>query len=128
MDLSSFSGLFLRLYAFDAAIFEFLASTGTVATQGEDYIPEELKGLTTKEIMAKVQIWATELGCERFDGDNASDCLLCGDGGDLICCEFCSNVQHAACCQPPIEDVSTLDVWACLPCINDFAAAVKEAF
>lgn len=128
MVLSSFSGLFLRLYAFDAAIFEFLASTGTVAIQGEGSIPEELKGLTTKEIMAKVQMWATELGCERFDGDNAEECLLCGDGGDLICCEFCSNVQHAACCQPPIEDVSTLDVWACLPCINDFAAAVKEVF
>jgi hypothetical protein len=132
MDVSSFSGLFLRLYVFDAAISEYVASTGTAATRhGEEhYMPEELKGLTTKEIMVKVQTWAKEMNYARFDGENVEECLLCGDGGDLICCEFCSNVQHAACCQPPIEDEAALDIWACLPCMNDIAvlySATKEA-
>ena len=46
------------------------------------------------------------------DYENSSLCQLCWEGGDMICCDFCPNVMHAACCG--IDDPSSLgSMWSC---------------
>ena len=48
------------------------------------------------------------------DYENSSLCQLCWEGGDMICCDFCPNVMHAACCG--IDDPSSLgSMWSCPP-------------
>ena len=34
---------------------------------------------------------------ERCEDRHASACLVCGDGGDLLCCDACPNAVHPTC-------------------------------
>lgn len=39
---------------------------------------------------------------QSFQGIHNNDCHICGDGGDLLCCETCSTVYHPTCLiRPP---------------------------
>jgi len=42
-------------------------------------------------------------------------CRLCGDGGELLCCDSCPSSYHTYCCVPAIEDVPEGD-WHCPRC------------
>jgi hypothetical protein len=47
-------------------------------------------------------------------GEHVDHCLICDDGGDLICCESCPNAYHLECLQ-----LNTLDAdaeWYCPDC------------
>ncbi|XP_047329828.1 protein CHROMATIN REMODELING 4-like [Impatiens glandulifera] len=43
------------------------------------------------------------------------DCVVCDDGGDLLCCDICPNVYHLMCLNPPLEHVP-LGEWRCSNC------------
>jgi hypothetical protein len=49
--------------------------------------------------------------------ENYDDCGVCGDPGELLCCDGCPNVFHGACLDPPI-DTNNLpdDQWYCPRC------------
>mmetsp|Transcript_35461 Transcript_35461/g.105882 ORF Transcript_35461/g.105882 Transcript_35461/m.105882 type:complete len:130 (-) Transcript_35461:147-536(-) len=46
---------------------------------------------------------------------NADECGVCGDGGDLICCDRCTEAFHLCCLEPPLDAVPEGD-WHCLYC------------
>jgi len=117
-----YSALFLRLWALDAAISEYMVPVGAVP---EDLAPLVLRGIsTTEERMETVQEWANALSYARYDGEHNGECTFCKDGGDLLCCEYCRSTQHAACCFPQIADASALNIWICPMCTADLAVAV----
>ncbi|XP_047333264.1 protein CHROMATIN REMODELING 4-like isoform X2 [Impatiens glandulifera] len=43
------------------------------------------------------------------------DCVVCENGGDLLCCDICPNVYHLWCLTPPLEHVP-LGEWQCSNC------------
>ena len=42
-------------------------------------------------------------------------CAVCGDHGDLLCCDICSRAFHINCVYPPIRKVPKGD-WSCQVC------------
>jgi len=55
---------------------------------------------------------------------NESDyCLVCEDGGVLICCDDCSGTYHLKCLQPPLESIPE-ENWFCAACIKKKSAQV----
>ncbi|XP_078491510.1 uncharacterized protein LOC723799 [Ciona intestinalis] len=54
---------------------------------------------------------------------NHETCDACGEGGDLLCCDFCPAAFHLQCCNPPLdEDKVPHGEWACHRCVvtNNF--------
>ena len=47
---------------------------------------------------------------------NSDECVVCEDGGDLICCDDCSRAYHLGCCNPVLVDVPG-GRWACQYCL-----------
>ncbi|XP_047333263.1 uncharacterized protein LOC124936781 isoform X1 [Impatiens glandulifera] len=43
------------------------------------------------------------------------DCVVCDDGGELLCCDICPNVYHLWCLNPALEHVP-LGEWRCSNC------------
>ena len=48
----------------------------------------------------------TAIDDESADDDTNEDwCLVCRDGGDLLCCDFCPNAYHLQCHIPPLNEI-----------------------
>ena len=50
---------------------------------------------------------------------NADECVVCGRGGSLICCDSCPRSYHAACCTPPVnmkQLAASEEEWICSKC------------
>jgi hypothetical protein len=39
---------------------------------------------------------------QLFQGEHDDDCFICDNGGQLVCCDFCSKVFHKQCHIPPL--------------------------
>jgi hypothetical protein len=54
----------------------------------------------------------------KSEDSNDSDCFVCLDGGDLLCCDFCVKAFHETCLTPPLETLGGLpeEDWACPAC------------
>ncbi|NXK44553.1 AIRE regulator, partial [Chauna torquata] len=47
--------------------------------------------------------------------ENEDECAVCGDGGELICCDGCPRAFHLACLVPPLPRVPS-GTWQCGSC------------
>ncbi|NXN29852.1 AIRE regulator, partial [Nycticryphes semicollaris] len=48
--------------------------------------------------------------------ENEDECAVCGDGGELICCDGCPRAFHLACLVPPLPSVPS-GMWQCSSCV-----------
>uniref|UniRef100_A0A8C2TZF7 Autoimmune regulator n=1 Tax=Coturnix japonica TaxID=93934 RepID=A0A8C2TZF7_COTJA len=48
--------------------------------------------------------------------DNEDECAVCGDGGELICCDGCPRAFHLPCLVPPLPRVPS-GTWQCSSCV-----------
>jgi hypothetical protein len=90
---------------------------------GEDVIKESMKHLNKVAIQDRMKTifqWAKRLSITCFDGEHNGSCVKCDDGGNLMCCEFCNQVQHSKCCSPPLAKIPDFD-WACDDCACDIS-------
>uniref|UniRef100_A0A7S2K1U8 PHD-type domain-containing protein n=2 Tax=Leptocylindrus danicus TaxID=163516 RepID=A0A7S2K1U8_9STRA len=71
-----------------------------------------------KDRMKAVSDIATKLFIRRFEGLSGDLCRACGSGGDLLCCEYCNQVQHMECCNPPLHSMPDYD-FICDDCVKD---------
>ncbi|KAJ7982065.1 protein CHROMATIN REMODELING 4 [Quillaja saponaria] len=46
------------------------------------------------------------------------ECVVCDEGGDLICCDTCPSTYHIQCLDPPVETVPEGN-WQCPNCLDD---------
>eukprot|EP01083_Nonionella_stella_P293457 998005_1 len=47
---------------------------------------------------------------------SSDDCVVCKDGGDLLCCDGCVNAYHLGCLNPPLKEVPQ-GKWFCPECV-----------
>ncbi|KAL3945283.1 MAG: hypothetical protein SGBAC_000631 [Bacillariaceae sp.] len=129
------SSLLLHVYVLDAAIAEYMCqklykvntgpSSSSMMLASQMPKPRKVRG-TTMERMKKYKALAKKQGYQMFEGANKSECCMCDDGGELLCCDLCDNVQHAACCEPRIDcNPKSLDTFICHVCINDIEDAME---
>ncbi|NWW52746.1 AIRE regulator, partial [Pedionomus torquatus] len=52
--------------------------------------------------------------------DNEDECAMCGDGGELICCDGCPRAFHLTCLVPPLPRVPS-GMWQCGSCVASMA-------
>ncbi|NWR78434.1 AIRE regulator, partial [Centropus unirufus] len=52
--------------------------------------------------------------------ENEDECAVCGDGGELICCDGCPRAFHLACLVPPLPHVPS-GMWRCASCVASTA-------
>ncbi|KAI6214790.1 hypothetical protein M3Y94_00309900 [Aphelenchoides besseyi] len=49
---------------------------------------------------------------------NMDSCLICKEGGFLLCCDTCPNSFHAYCLDPPLTELPPTDEdWSCVRCL-----------
>ncbi|CAJ1966773.1 unnamed protein product [Cylindrotheca closterium] len=129
------SSLLLHVYILDAAIAEYRCqklyskntgpSSNSILMAAQRPKPRKVTGTAT-ERMKKYMDLALKQGYELNKGANGSECCICDDGGNLLCCDLCPKVQHAACCEPRIEgNPNTLDTFICNVCINDIEESME---
>ncbi|NXJ76059.1 AIRE regulator, partial [Trogon melanurus] len=58
--------------------------------------------------------------------ENEDECAVCGDGGELICCDGCPRAFHLACLVPPLPRVPS-GTWRCGSCVASGAEQEREA-
>ena len=55
-----------------------------------------------------------------------SECAICGDGGEIFCCDFCSGAYHLACIRPEMTEEPPEDTqWFCQFCSVEDASATS---
>jgi hypothetical protein len=121
VETPTLSAFFLHLYVLDAAIAEFMSTAYLEESTGNRIVSGSFSGR-----MEKYLKMADKLGFKRFDGSHEELCCFCDDGGSLLCCDLCDNVQHHSCCDPPIENPDVLSTWICDSCINDINVRYKH--
>lgn len=126
LQIDSIERLYLYLYVLDAALCEY-ASVAMTSFENvpKAALPPEFKGSTYDEIVGQVFAYMKSHDIPTFQGINGEYCCVCSDGGELLCCELCSNVQHPDCVLPePLK--YTPDRFVCTCCIVDVAVLIRE--
>jgi len=111
------SSLYLHMYVLDAALSDIISKS--LQEQSPQQHTSDDKNLVQQRRMKTYWNRAMTLGYQPFVGGNQSYCYHCNEGGTLLCCDLCSNVQHHACCVPELSLDVKLDHWLCDSCIND---------
>lgn len=63
------------------------------------------------------------------EDSNEDHCHVCGDGGELLCCDRCPLSFHLACLDPPLsqEEFELLpDEWFCVKCRGRGSEGLRE--
>ncbi|NWS65612.1 AIRE regulator, partial [Crotophaga sulcirostris] len=77
---------------------------------------------------------ATHAGATQRGGDflpappgqeNEDECAVCGDGGELICCDGCPRAFHLTCLVPPLPRVPS-GMWRCVSCVASAAEPGRQ--
>ncbi|XP_029885302.1 autoimmune regulator-like [Aquila chrysaetos chrysaetos] len=99
-------------------------SAPTVPSQ--DPVPHQTMGSPASMSPATASVAA----CRRGGGsdpppappgqENEDECAVCGDGGELICCDGCPRAFHLACLVPPLPRVPS-GTWRCGSCVASMA-------
>ncbi|NXM06725.1 AIRE regulator, partial [Tyrannus savana] len=55
-----------------------------------------------------------------LQAENEDECAVCGDGGELICCDGCPRAFHLTCLVPPLPRVPS-GTWQCGSCVTSVA-------
>jgi len=86
---------------------------------------QKLDKMPVKDRYKLLETLATKFGLPPHDDEYAEECMNCGIGGDLLCCEYCKNVTHGHC----LGFTTNLDevAFACKECIIDIAK-LKDAW
>lgn len=92
-------------------------STTQSQTDDDDLMARHYKRYTFPERMRLITKRAAELGIDRREGDHDDECYVCAGEGDLLCCEFCTNVCHEQCTgyKGSFEEID----WVCNECERD---------
>eukprot|EP00970_Alexandrium_tamarense_P015021 scaffold4595_cov191-Alexandrium_tamarense.AAC.5 len=48
--------------------------------------------------------------------NNDDECYFCRDGGNLLCCDYCSKSFHLRCHKPPLNIEPAETIWKCCEC------------
>ncbi|XP_009885690.1 PREDICTED: autoimmune regulator-like, partial [Charadrius vociferus] len=83
--------------------------------QGKRKAPEEREGTRAAQPSPR---HATSPG--PLVKENEDECAVCGDGGELICCDGCPRAFHLACLVPPLPRVPS-GTWRCGSCVASTA-------
>lgn len=60
-------------------------------------------------------------GAARGPGANVDQCVVCGEGGRLLCCDGCPASYHAKCFDPPLSAQQLpKGAWYCPDCEDDY--------
>lgn len=127
MGESNLSALYLHIYVLDAALSDIISRSLKKKTNPHN----KSNGANDVQNQRAKQYWerAMAQGYKAFEGSNQDKCYHCSDGGHLLCCELCPNVQHHECCDPKLNIDVKLDHWICDSCINDLDTyEVEEEF
>jgi hypothetical protein len=143
------SSISLHLFVLDSAISEFMANYPQSGKTSESYphqrsrevdsspqkrsrgngnisgFLEELERLNFKERFKLLESLASKFGLPSHEGEYAEECMICDNGGELLCCEYCENVIHQECLgsTDELDDVP----FVCSECICDIAR-LKESY
>jgi len=148
MQSPTISSISVLLYVLDIAVSEYMATTKDDLTNQVEFTPtypidsadleeEEEEAETFSAFLKKIdkmpvkdryillETLATKFGLPPHDDEYAEECMECGIGGDLLCCEYCHNVTHSHC----VRFTSDLDevAFVCKECIIDIAK-LKDAW
>ena len=117
----SLSALYLHIYVLDAALSD-------IISRSLNETPAK-KSSGALEGQRMNQYWERSivLGYKAFQGKHSDDCYHCNEGGHLLCCDLCPNVQHHECCDPILTCEAKLEHWLCDSCVNDIDNFDEEA-
>ncbi|KAL7570033.1 hypothetical protein ACA910_017074 [Epithemia clementina (nom. ined.)] len=120
----SWSSFFMELSVLDLCISESIAVAASepIPILKGDHCPEALKGLSYDEKVLITLDRAKTLKVPLWEGEYRSECSICLDGGELLCCELCSNTAHQAC----YKLVLSPDRFVCYSCIDDIDALAED--
>ena len=94
------------------------------APEGEWYCPQcEKEG---KKVQAEEPVNNKSALIEPDGIQHIEYCIVCKDGGELLCCEACPHSYHIDCLNPPLKQVPLVE-WYCGRCTCEKPkAAVKK--
>jgi|AntRauTorckE5430_2_1112549.scaffolds.fasta_scaffold00240_11 hypothetical protein len=144
MQNPTISSIAVLLFTLDIAVSEYMATTKDDLTNRVDVIPtlpinraniegeeqkssslflQKLDKMPLKDRYKLLETLATKFGLPPHDDKYAEECMNCGIGGDLLCCEYCENVTHGHC----LGFTTNLDevAFVCKECIIDIAKHIE---
>ncbi len=122
MSGSSLSTLYLHVYVLDAALSDIISQS-----LSKKPTAKKSNNVIEGERMKKYWERSIVLGYQAFQGTHNEHCYHCNEGGHLLRCKLCPNVQHNECCDPELTLDAKLEHWLCDSCINDIDNFDEEA-
>jgi hypothetical protein len=119
LNVASESHLFLHMHLFEFAISEAAGIAIAEPSPCSQFFDKHLAGTTSQSFLEQIEHslrFARSMGVGPFVGDEDFECVVCQDGGSLLCCEFCPTVCHKECAG--LRDDP--EAFVCSGCVADF--------